>query len=835
MASPFKVFRKHQKMMLALLGVLVMIGFVILPALMQGMGQRRRANPRVATTTKYGDVHQSKLINLRWQRHNAIRFLRLLGQELIIAEGDLTPIQFTLRYITGGDEARAMSDEALVETWLLARRAEELGLVVDIDTVNAFLTDLTRGRVASEGILDILKRLGIGEDDLFAAFQQELPAMRLRLMFRVSLDAATPAERWDYFQRLNRKVTIESLPVRVSDFLDDVPDPDESTLRSFFDQYKAELPDPTSPEPGFREPKRIAVEYLKAEYDGFFDRELKAVTQEEVEQYYEEHKEDYKQEELPALDEEEPSETGPEPDAEPDQGAGPAASAEGNAAATQGAPAEGTEAEPHDAEPGGAASGDMPVESGCAPPTRGEAVEPPSSSTDSNDETSSTGAASVFRLTAFVQEGAERPQTADPQKTDGQSGEPPVEEAPAEGSEAKSTPPQVPATEATPAEVPPTEEPAAEPTPPTQPPADGAPGGDRVPASEGSEGKQGEPTPEGRAAATETPRYIPLEKVQDEIRRNLARTKTKDKIEKLLNDLQSKLGRYYDELTRFEVDKQSKKEGETLEAPIRPDFRALANEHGLTARKTGLISATEALKIDIGRSSIPGEGPFTGYAFEEQPLSQTAPAVSQPAISQDVDGNYYLFWKVNQTEEKIPEFEEKGVREQVLREWKMIQARDLARKEADRMAAEARKAKKPLSEVFGDRPGAVVTKSDPFSWLTKGTVPWSDQPPWISEVKGVDTPGNDFMQDVFSLKKGQVGTAVNDPKTVVYVVRVADSNPLPETLWATFRRESYFKYYRAGDYDRYLMEQAWLDGIKSAVGFAWDPEWNRQSPRSQRR
>ena len=86
---------------------------------------------------------------------------------------------------------------------------------------------------------------------------------------------------------------------------------------------------------------------------------------------------------------------------------------------------------------------------------------------------------------------------------------------------------------------------------------------------------------------------------------------------------------------------------------------------------------------------------------------------------------------------------------------------------------------------------------------------------------------------MFDLKKGEIGTAVNQPQTAVYVVRVTDSNPLPDTLWHTFVNETYWNYFRAADHDRSVAEQAWLDGIRSESGFRWDPEYQRQAAQRQ--
>ena len=311
----------------------------------------------------------------------------------------------------------------------------------------------------------------------------------------------------------------------------------------------------------------------------------------------------------------------------------------------------------------------------------------------------------------------------------------------------------------------------------------------------------------------------------------MAREKAPEKIRKRLNDIQTSLVRYHDRLIRFQVDRDSTKGGETLTPPEKPDFRKLASEHGLIARSTGLISALEAQRLDIGSSQI-GENPFLYTVFERSPKHR-------PAISQDAKGDSYLFWKVDEVEQRIPELDEAGVRDRVLRQWKMIQARTLAEQEAKRLADEANKAGKPLGEVFADRPEFQVAESEPFSWLTYGGVhPLLAQgrPPRLGEVNGADVelPGNDFMQAVFGLKKGEVGTAPNQPRTVYYVVRVTDSNPLPEVLWRMFLAESYFAYFGAAAYDRSSLQEAWLDGIKSQVGFQWDPEWQRESWRRRR-
>ena len=92
-------------------------------------------------------------------------------------------------------------------------------------------------------------------------------------------------------------------------------------------------------------------------------------------------------------------------------------------------------------------------------------------------------------------------------------------------------------------------------------------------------------------------------------------------------------------------------------------------------------------------------------------------------------------------------------------------------------------------------------------------------------------PGDDFMREVFRLKKDGVGVAFNQPKTIVYVVRVIDVNPLPEVLWKGFLAEDYSTYELVGYGEQYDTIRAWREQIKSAAGF----EWNREVYRPTRR
>ena len=153
-------------------------------------------------------------------------------------------------------------------------------------------------------------------------------------------------------------------------------------------------------------------------------------------------------------------------------------------------------------------------------------------------------------------------------------------------------------------------------------------------------------------------------------------------------------------------------------------------------------------------------------------------------------GQPLLFWKTEDEKEHVPKFEDKGIRAEVLRAWKLIHARDIALKAAETLAAEARKADKPLKQVFADRPERHVILPSKFTWLNFPNVAhgWQ-QPARLSAVEGVDMPGWDFMREVFGLQQGQVGVAFNAPKTIAYVVRPSQFTPSYDVLRPQFETE----------------------------------------------
>ncbi len=300
MASTFSVFRKNRKLMFAALTLLAMISFVFLPIILQNMGNRSVANPVAVKTSLYGNLTERDLAYLVQQQQRVFAVLSELSQMAEIKPSMIHQwLQMTL-------QMAPPTRDSVVRTWLLARYAQQMGMVVSNNMINEFLKQVTRDHVSTANIQAALKRHGFSDYQFFPALIDDLAAKQLEVMFEVSLAGMPPAERWQYFTRVKQMATIEAVPVAVANYADRIADPTDEDLKGFFEKHKDQYPRPDSPTPGFHEPQRVALEYLKADFDKFSSPE--AVSDEEVRERYEKNKEAYDQFEKKSAAEKPPEE-----------------------------------------------------------------------------------------------------------------------------------------------------------------------------------------------------------------------------------------------------------------------------------------------------------------------------------------------------------------------------------------------------------------------------------------------------------------------------------------------------------------------------------------------
>jgi hypothetical protein len=852
MASPFKVFRKNQKLMLAILTIVAMGGFVVLPTVIQIMsgGGRAMARRDVVTTKRYGNIDLGSMSHLRQDRQTVKGLVGRIDNLVRTKQQN-----WRGQTVAQSLQARLSSeDRGIVETWLLVKRAEELGLVVNDAAVNAFLTQLLENAVSQDELLGVLKEMGLPETQLFRLLKYELMAMRLQDLVFTSLLPTTPGERWDYYQRLQRQATVELAEVPVDRLIGGIAEPPDKTLNAFFEKYKSREYTPGSTEPGFMVPKQIAIDYFKVDYDHLF-------TDEELRKYYEENKEEFKRERLPEADKAAPPselkgglpglddkslDLSPTPTKEE---------------AAQPPAAEGAKSPKADSEPKAETPAAQTAKPGPADKPAGDAAQPPaakpatgeSPAKQSTDKPApkpepnmeaGTATRPLFHLTAY--QAANETPASDEKPAEPAKKEPAPSEKPAEPAKEKPAPSEKPAEPAkekpAPSEKP--AEPAKEKPAPSEKPAEPAkkePALSEKPAEPAKEKpapseKPAEP-PKEAPAAPQLPEYYSFEEVKSQIQAKLA----PDKIEQIFRPLENQMAIYHDAHVRY-IQSQDASGKATVAEPSRPDFAKLAADAGIEAKTTQLMSQLQARDLDIGSSTISWSGqsvPFLSYAYESL-------AILRAARSQDMEGNYYLFWKTNQTDQRTPELSDSGVREMVVDAWKRIEARDKAMQEAERLAEKARAKKASLAESLAGEKDIVVRTTEPFTWIDRTSVSLalygygaprlstvhlaSKSAPAADKAKNQDSAeaetlplvGNDFMQAVAILQPGEVGVAWNEPKTVVYAIRVLETSPPADDLRQMFLTSANPQQINVvARLDRWFAYQDWVKGLEAMAGLEW--------------
>lgn len=331
---------------------------------------------------------------------------------------------------------------------------------------------------------------------------------------------------------------------------------------------------------------------------------------------------------------------------------------------------------------------------------------------------------------------------------------------------------------------------AADETPGPPEPADESEAPEETDADSSSDEASDETSEETSAAPAETPtEYQPLEEVAEDIRNTLAKDpeRVQARREELLSDVTSAMASYASQKIRWRNQQDDKAEDEPdTPTPSHPDIQQMADDSGLIFEEIAILSFYEMRDRALGRSLILVDGRQTEQ-FSHHSFSGRM-SLLKPVMTVDSEGNAYAAWRTEEIASHVPEFEK--IRPEVVKAWKMTKALDLAQEEAQRLQEEAGKSGKPLREFFADRKDPPLLLTEPFSWITFGPVPSGNQGrrPRLSTVDGVEGADPKFMESIFRLQEGEVGTAMNYSQRMVYVTRIARHEVPLKTLRERFLR-----------------------------------------------
>ncbi|MBS0210611.1 MAG: hypothetical protein JSS27_16830 [Planctomycetes bacterium] len=778
MPSALSMFRKNQRALMAVFGVLLMIAFLVtgFAGGLEDIIAPRRGDPLIATSAR-GNFYASDAVRLVQLRRAAQQFLfrvklesfaiqlfqkpidALGQQDLQLLERFMVPrISNEVYQVTG-----PLEDRPVIENKLMADEASRRGVVFDDDAIRAYINAQTGDQLTDDRLRIILGQLRYGEralqsNQLFEALRIELLAHKMQEL-ELAEPRQSPLERWEYYARLKRRVTAEIVAVPVSSLLAETSAPSEVELRKLYNEYKNDEPVPGSAEPGFKVPHEAAFQYFRAEFEKFVDE--KSITDDEIAAYYEKNKDTRFS--FTSLDDEEPAAGTEEKKADDKKEEKPADEKKADTKRPEAAKQPAGEKKPaEDKKPAAEA------------PKTG--AEPAPAKTEPKPEAKSgldrTRRSTTIRFASYSAAADE------PAKEDTKPEAKPAGDVPAAKEAAPATTPPAAATPAlTPSAVPAGEAPAV------TPPALNAPGTVPPPAVKAPLLVDKFELPRDvREGAT--PTHDPLWKVRDRIRRELAVQKAGAKMDAALGKFKLEMQRYARNRTDTEV--KNMKASTPAPLPPLPTFDNVPKVEGVTS---GALAMTSAVKVDrtqgLGSTTIVNR-PFVDYAYRSLNTFQ--------AMNIDDDaGNRYVFWKTEDVPEHVLSFEE--ARPEVEKAWKFMAARKLAQAKAKQLADEATASKKSLKEFFADK-GYEVTESHPFSWLTGGSAGMADREtlPEVSEVDGVIDAGNDFMQSVFDLKVGDIGVAENQPHTYQYIVRITSQEKPDSALRELFAADKTNEY-----------------------------------------
>ncbi len=317
----------------------------------------------------------------------------------------------------------------------------------------------------------------------------------------------------------------------------------------------------------------------------------------------------------------------------------------------------------------------------------------------------------------------------------------------------------------------------------------------------------------------------------DELRSSLATSLAEEKAN---TEIQNKFGQIKDDvmipftdryLQIVEDNAAAKKSGSTAEEPLPKveSLQTLAEKEKLSHEITPLLTREAAERYKQVKDAEQGLTRFSGGRKFAEEMFDSKSTLFEPIEMTDGSGRRYLIRKLQDQPPRVPSLDE--VRPAVTLAWKTEQARPLALKAADALAA---KVKAAGGKIDGSKiDGKEVISTDPVTKLQAGRmIPgqyFQSGPPTPTDLPQLPSAGKTLRDAYFGLHAGDVAVAPNQPESVYYVLALARREPASfDALYAL-----------NGDYYRYLSESLnaaraerddeWMNHLRADAGLK--PGW----------
>ncbi len=761
-------FRKHQKIMLVVFGVILMAVFVLGSVLQFAVSSGGQASSD--EIKKYNETvvqwSGGELSRIQIQRMLELHYATMNFQEALLRDSIERSSQGPLvRPISAIPETSVEdADRAIFARFMMAQYAhDKLGLVVSDTAVYDYLQALSGSEVelTQQYYVGIARSTNsqVGYARLHEYLKLELAAMRLEDIigesFFISGSGAAPAnvlDAWQAFLQNERQIECAVLEFNAADFLPQIKDePTTIELRKIYDEGKSFDVDPVGERPGFKQPRQVQVEYVTAEASAFMDLAIQDVTPEQVLAEYNrlvEAKDPLVMEPIPAIEKDpgekldgekledapleelkdnmdESNDPAPTPDAGKLDPSSP-------------------ETPPSEKAPD-AGEGNQPSDPPKNAETDKDGAPAPSGSTEDGSGGVRLRSVNELQFVSLHRAPQELSQTPNPQ-----------EETKKDEPEPKPTEPAIPETS-----------------------QDSEPAGD---AAQDASAQQAElkqespPDAPDSAMPPVSPAQEPTERAKKldaalelAIKQRLKREEANERLSLAVEKARDSMNDYALELSDYESMKNAP-DAENVTPPKPLDLKEYAAEHHLKYGKTELCTYEELVKEPVGMATEFQQNPTTGQFGTRRAADDLFINYDRRRLFevQEINsiGDRYLYWLTAKADSRIPSFE--SARNDVISFWKKQKSIELAKSAAEKVKGDLRTSGKRLVDEHKDN--AKLTGG--FRWFQ----------PSFNQInygapKGVRNSGEAFMSVAFGLMPDDVGVAINDDRTAAYVIQLIAGDP----------------------------------------------------------
>ncbi|MBQ9801423.1 MAG: hypothetical protein IJO40_16005, partial [Thermoguttaceae bacterium] len=186
----------------------------------------------------------------------------------------------------------ALSDaQALVNRWLILQFAYDKGLAASDADATQYLQTLLGGSLSPEEWQMCYNAGGLNDQLLLDLLKEQIAYERAVARYDNPSALAVSVDLAEAFEATNRSMKASVVAFDAADYVDQIADPSEEELKKFYEQYRNVVANASSATPGFTQPTKLALEVVRADVT---PEVLAAISDEEVQKYYDEHREDFK-------------------------------------------------------------------------------------------------------------------------------------------------------------------------------------------------------------------------------------------------------------------------------------------------------------------------------------------------------------------------------------------------------------------------------------------------------------------------------------------------------------------------------------------------------------